>query len=534
MSNPIELIGTISESVEEIIGDFDTSIIVNDIDVYEGEYNIIPTTHIIELLTQNKKLEENIIIQKVPDGALRDISLIVRPIIRILQSGLIIVNNEQVSQISPVEIEGWIDNDSCEIEITGNNTMQLPVAQGESISPHEYEQTIVEAGKYVIGDIKVLAIPSDYVGTAIPRKTVFDITFEDREALGIITGEAVVPAGYYISEARKAIPNASLRDDATITVNPTITINLATGEITANNDGEGNPSIIRVNGYIATNIRPNISVDGESVFQLPTKSAETYTPNKNNQQIIQAGQFLIGDQTIGKIPDEYYDMTGDMSWLGADAELINTFTLPDVLLSDTDFNTWTPSTTAKDILATRTAGSFTTQNFQDENDYYIITETIIKIITPSTATKKALPLYLVSYIIQSINKRPSSFTNIEAGNINGNEVATILTRNFLRYYGSTENTITYTWNASYGFYCTATAATFSSTTANNPTVTVKTPKVTARCSTTYMSTDNAALVDKQSTVIKQKCYIYKTKKENISEGATRKLSELVVEVANGQ
>ena len=199
-------------------------------------------------------------------------------------------------------------------------------------------------------------------------------------------------------------------------------------------------------------------------------------------------------------------------------------------LSATAFHTWTPSTTAADILATRTAGTFTASDMPDY-DYYICWDTVIPIEYQSGAVDKARGIYLAAYHVQAIVRRASSYANYQAGNANSNvNVSAFTGGNFYRYYGSTQGTITYTNSTSYGFYGTVTANTISSTTSNSPTITLKTPKVTARCSTTYLSTSNAALIDQDKTVIHQKCRVYRVKKASFMQGVWLEVMRLMQEV----
>lgn len=213
----------------------------------------------------------------------------------------------------------------------------------------------------------------------------------------------------------------------------------------------------------------------------------------------------------------FYDMDDTFSWMGANAEIFKTFSPVSTKLSATFYNGWTPSTTAKDILASADVGTFAAEDMSDW-EYYILWECTMPIVADSSATKKALPVFVVSSQAQAIYKRPSSWANIEANNFNGNVCTSLATGTFMRYYGSTTNTLTYTWGTSYGFYFTLTAATFSSTTAAAPTVTVKSPKVTARCNASYMSTANAALIDKDKTIITIQAKVYRVKSPTVFHG----------------
>ena len=213
----------------------------------------------------------------------------------------------------------------------------------------------------------------------------------------------------------------------------------------------------------------------------------------------------------------FYDMSGDMAWMGTDAECINDafYSFSDTL-DNTNYNGWTPSTTARSCLATKTAGTFTAD--MDDYEYYIVWKCTCDPVYDGTETQKALTVFDRAYIVQQLFRRPSSLANIQAENANGNVCATLLSANWLRYYGTTTGSITYTWAGSYGFYYTAQAATFSSSTSAAPTITVKTPVLYSRCSTTYFSTGNAAIVVQDQSTLSIKCEIWRVKQKGILRG----------------
>lgn len=217
-------------------------------------------------------------------------------------------------------------------------------------------------------------------------------------------------------------------------------------------------------------------------------------------------------------------------WMGDGMELVNgNLYSKTTKLSATEFNTWTPSTTAKDILASENASTFTATDMVN-NQYYIVWKCDIPIVTASTATKKALPVHASAYIVHEIFRRPNTLANISADVFNGNTSATLYGSTWITYYGTTTGTQTYTWAASYGMYFTAAQATFSSSTSDSPTVTPKTPKVSARCSTTYMSTTNAGLIDKDKTAITIKGAVYRARQP----GVLRSVIGGLIDVINGE
>lgn len=225
----------------------------------------------------------------------------------------------------------------------------------------------------------------------------------------------------------------------------------------------------------------------------------------------------------------FYDMDGDMAWMGKDAECINeSFFTEEDTLDNTTFNGWTPSTTAKALVATKAVGTFTASGM-DEREYYIVWECACDPVYDGTETQKALPQHTRAYMVQQLFRRPNSTTNIQAENANGNVCATLLSANWMRYYGTTTGSSTYTWAASNGFYFSVTAATFSSSTSDAPTVTVKTPVFYAKCSTTYLSTGNAAKVVQASSNWSIKCKLYRVKQKGVLRGMYDQLIKIINE-----
>lgn len=442
-----------------------------------------------------------------------------------------------MSQLVPIQVELNVEESTSRYALSVADN-SVPVSLGVStqivagaspaydgpysVTPSEAVQTLATTELRMTEDVSVGAIPSDYVGSAVPRKESAHLT---------ASGKTVTaPSGFYAADASKDVADASWMAGKLIEYDPSISVD-ENGLITADYLYATSMKPLSASGWADKNHSVSITVKGNKTSQLAALGATAYTPAKGAAQIIQAGKFLTGDQTINPIPDSWFDMSGALAWMGGGAELVTTFTLADVKLSATDFNTWTPSTTATDILATRTAGTFVATDAPNWN-YFIVWETKIPIVYASAGTNKAKPLFLASIIINAILHRPSSYDNILASNFNNTVNATAYTGNFLRYYGTTTNSMTYTWSASYGLYGAATAATFSSATADSPTVTCKTPKIQARCSTTYMSTANAGYIDKDKTIISQKGYVYKAKRAAFIQGCYDREIAFVNEVAS--
>ena len=247
----------------------------------------------------------------------------------------------------------------------------------------------------------------------------------------------------------------------------------------------------------------------------------------NGASFLEVPYILVPKTTSGNA--EFVDVTSDMSWLGKNPTFISSPTYSaSGTLHDTSFNGWSPSTTAKTIVSSVTMTNKMTADLANY-EYYLIWECGCDMAYTGTPTLKAHFLLSRAYLVQEICKRPSSFANITEDNFNGNAVISVYTGNFLRYYGTTEGTVTYTWSGAYGIYFAVTAPTFSNSTSDTPTITIKTPTVSARCSTTYFSTGNAALVDQENSPWYINLKIYRVRKNGIINSIYRNIVDLVNE-----
>ena len=371
---------------------------------------------------------------------------------------------------------------------------------GKTVTPTENEQTAVAGDTYCEGQVKVGAISSNYVGSSIPTRDATSLT----ESNGIVT----VPRGYYALQAQKAVSSGSSSMPQTLT-DTGAAIATATNTITLSKTVSARPAVSP--GYIVNGTLSNCDVS--LTASVSTQGAQTITPSKTTQTVIPSGTYLTGAQTIDTIPAQYYDMSGAMAWLGKDAELVDNavYSKTDTL-ANTSFNTWTPSTTATTIVSSATAKTFEAD--LENYEYYLLWDCACDMdYTNASPTLKAHFLFSRCYLVQQIVKRPSTFANIQANNFDGNACTSLYTSNFLRYYGTTTGSVTYSWAANYGIYFGAEAATFSNATSNTPTVTIKTPTVSARCSTTYFSTGNAAKVNKTNSTYSFSGKLYRVKKK---------------------
>lgn len=195
--------------------------------------------------------------------------------------------------------------------------------------------------------------------------------------------------------------------------------------------------------------------------------------------------------------------------LGLNPGFIGEVHYEEVALADTLYNGWTPSTTAKAIVATENTGTFAA----DMNNYEYLLRWRFEFdaVYSEGTTKKAAPERECAELWQAIFKRPNSLANIQADNFNANTCVSMFSAPLLVYYNAS-GAHTYTYSISYGVYPAVTAATFSSSTNNTPTVTIKTPTVNARCNSTYFSTTMGAAIDQANSIYKLRGELYRVQK----------------------
>lgn len=224
---------------------------------------------------------------------------------------------------------------------------------------------------------------------------------------------------------------------------------------------------------------------------------------------------------------QFYDRDAPYNFLGVGAEFVRDLYSNSYLLKDTGFSSWTPSTTAAAIVA---AASLSPTYAGDlaNYEYYLRWKFDADVAYQSGTTMKYATVREVEELWQVIAKRPSSYVNIEADNWNGNNYSTYFTAGWTRYYDK-NGSLTYTWSASYGLYLSATAPTFSNSTTDTPTITIKTPAINARCSSTYFSTARAANVDQDNSKMSITGEMWRVKKDS---SPSRKMWGYLVDLIN--
>lgn len=190
----------------------------------------------------------------------------------------------------------------------------------------------------------------------------------------------------------------------------------------------------------------------------------------------------------------------------------------EIALKDTGFATWTPSTSSKVIRTAGTIGTFTALDLS-KWDYWIRVYGYFDIVyRDGTTQAKAQLLRVACENWYCITRRPSTLTNLRNGT-RDYSTAEAIQNIWVLHYTTSASASTITYGQSYGFFLANSVPTLSSMSVESPTVTVKSPALNARCSTTYFSTAFAAKVDQAKSKFIFKADVYKSK-----AGYTRKFA----------
>ncbi len=344
-----------------------------------------------------------------------------------------------------------------------------------------------------------------------------------------------------------AMPIGSATTPST-TISPSVNIGVSnSGLITATAQDYEDITPTVVAGYVSSGTSGRVDVDAYDTYQLPTQSATTITPSTTSQTAVSAGKFTTGAITVDPIPSQYIVPTGTVSitsngtvdvtqyasasvnvpsvttsYLGTNPVKIADYATQTVALSNTNFATWTPSTTATDIYASSNAGTavLDTSNY----DYEIIWFFDIGFVYDGTESGARIRRQCLS-IRQSIYKSPSNLTYLSNKDYNYNRCATLFTSGLVDYYNSS-NALALSYTLSVGIFPSATACTYSSNTSNTPTVTIKTPKIRAVCHNTFLTTTNCAKIDKANTKFTLRGELWRVDKDSAMQGMYRNIVEL--------
>lgn len=404
-------------------------------------------------------------------------------------------------------------------------TKALDTQAAATITPTESVQTAVAAKRYTTGAVKVAAIPGNYIGSQVPM--MMDLTVSGNTVTAPGECYAAVPISASVADGSVVIPSP------TITADPAISVN-GSGLITASVSGSGTITPTVSEGWVSSVSGGTATVTGSKTQQLATEAGRIITPTREQQTAILSGRFATGDIKVDPIPAEYIITTdadaeakhirsgksayvngskisGTYTFLpwGDYAELVKEFTTVSGNLKDnTTFDNWTASTTAGTIRSASNYGTFTATDLT-ANEYCILYDCGLFLKFLNGATLKVMPRTYSFVYTAIIHRHPTSLNGFRGDTWTTNSYSAT-SNYYLAYYKSDgSEAIAAT---TYGIYFSAAAPTFSSTSAASPTITVKTPTIGARCSTTYFATARKAEIDSENSKFFMKAKVYRVER----------------------
>ena len=300
---------------------------------YHGQTEFTPSTVTQTAQTEGLIVDSDITVNAMPIGSAKTptVNVEANPTITMDGNGLVTASYSKTESITPSVTAGYVSaGTSGNVTFRGSSTYQLPSQAATAITPTESAQTAVAAGKYTTGAITVNAIPSNYIGSAVPSGSLS------------VSGSTVTAAtGYYPSAVSESVA--------------------------AGDRGAGTVSRTKSGGYLSTNISFPDATAGwyntigtasavqelENKTVTPTTTSQTVTPTDTN--------YYLESVKINPIPPEYIIPSGTKTitsnGTGIDVstyEFADVETPPPVLESKSI--TLTPSTASVSSSVTYDAG----------------------------------------------------------------------------------------------------------------------------------------------------------------------------------
>ena len=161
--------------------------------------------------------------------------------------------------------------------------VDIPKQGGGTASFYDTSDATLNNGNKMLSGNTAYANGTKYTGS-IATKTQTDLS---------ASGDTVtVPAGYYASNATKAVSAGSATAPSTIS-GSSASVSTGTNTLTLSKTVSVTPSVTA--GYVASGTAGNASVS--LTASVTTKAAATITPGTSNQTI-SSGTYLTGTQTI--------------------------------------------------------------------------------------------------------------------------------------------------------------------------------------------------------------------------------------------
>lgn len=246
------------------------------------------------------------------------------------------------------------------------------------------------------------------------------------------------------------------------------------------------------------------------------------TPTLITKNITQNGTYNASSDSADGYSSVTVNVSGGgggdpWSWMGKNPTLVKNYGTTKVYLKNTGYATWTPATSATDIVASGSLEQYTGADF-DNYDYCLLYEFHTHFEYGSGATDSAIITDEYCVFQTDIYLYPTSLAAITS-KTGGSATANNTSLFGGMFYRSTTGVETYQASAAYGVYISATQTQQASLASG--TITPATPLVKARCNNNYFSTANAAAVDQDASYFEYSVKIYRIDKDTSNVGYVR-------------
>ena len=305
---------------------------------YHGQTEFTPSTVTQTAQTEGLIVDSDITVNAMPIGSAKTpmVNVEANPTITMDGNGLVTASYAKTESITPSVTAGYVASGTAgNVTFRGSSTYQLPSQAATAITPTESAQTAVAAGKYTTGAITVNAIPSNYIGSAVPSGSLS------------VSGSTVTAAtGYYPSAVSANVASGYL-GATTVIAGQTASTHTYKVERQAATSGWYEAASVRNAGTVTLN--------NQSISATPTESAQTFTPTNSVSYITQV--------TVNPIPSEYIVPSGTLSITSNASGIdVSTYAFADVAVPiptptlESKSITLTPSTASVSSSVTYDAG----------------------------------------------------------------------------------------------------------------------------------------------------------------------------------
>ena len=221
-----------------------------------------------------------------------------------------------------------------------------------------------------------------------------------------------------------------------------------------------------------------------------------------------SGQAISG--TLNVTTNGTYDVTsyasaevnvsggggGQYPWLADGAEYLQKIYDQTLTLDDTTYSSWTPSTTARVILAAESNVATLPSVDFSQYVYYLVARMYTNVAFLPGATMSNTVSGFARSAIYSTNKQPTNYTNLINGAYAGSAITSTANTYLLTYYsgGSLFMAESVTYGPAYG-------GGFTISVSGGNTINVTRAAISARCDASYFATSRATEVDTTNTTI---------------------------------